>query len=209
MASTQDALYQCFIDEALVVVGENEGVELLEGRANQLEELFFGVGRKRIAALIVNAHNLLVARDDAGLHGGYPTSIGEDAALADFGCAQTGAERAACFVIVRLLVGLFPRGFPAANDTEELDAAAESREIGGHVSCASQTIRLRPEIHNRNRRFGREAVRSAPKIAIEHEIAEHADVNPAEARQQAFETGIELAKSGDMRLFSVTKIIPG
>ena len=153
MAGMQDTVGKAISDEPFVVVGENQCVKLLQGRQQQTEELLFRFRRECIAALVVNAHDLLVASDDARLHGGYTMRIGEHATLGNLRLAQTRTQRAARFVILRLLTALFLRALRAAHNSEDLDARTESRKIGSDVARASQTIGLRDKIHHGNRRL--------------------------------------------------------
>src|SRR5208283_598863 len=129
MAGVQDAFRKAIVDEAFVVVGENQRVELLQGRKQQTKELLFRLRSEGIAALVVNTDDLLVARDDACLYGGHAMDIGKNAALADLRRTQASTQRAASFVIQQFLPGLFLRGFSAAHDAEDLNVRAERCKI--------------------------------------------------------------------------------
>ena len=67
--------------------------------------------------------------------------------------------------------------------------STQRREVGGHVSGASEAICLRHEIDDRHRCFGREAGGCAPNVAIQHEVADYADAPTAQAANEPFQSG--------------------
>jgi hypothetical protein len=91
---------------------------MLQEGQQQAEELLLRFRCKRIAALVVNANDLLVAGDDACLYGGYALRIGKNAALADLGLAQASTQRAARFVIQQPATALTLLSFGAAYNSE-------------------------------------------------------------------------------------------
>jgi 3',5'-cyclic AMP phosphodiesterase CpdA len=131
-------------------------------------------------ALLVDADNLLVPGNHASFDRGHAARFRQDAAVSDFLLAKTGAENAAGFIIAQ-----FPGGVLSANNTERFNVCGETSEVGSDVSRSAQTVGLRSEVHNGDRGFGRETVGRAPKVAVQHQVAENSDVNLAETRQQA------------------------
>src|SRR5260370_16782024 len=80
-------------------------------------------------------------------------------------------------------------GFVIADDAEAFHTRAESGEIRRNVARAAEAFALLDEIDHGNGRLRREARGGAPKIAVEHEIAEDADAFPAKSRNQALQAG--------------------
>ena len=66
-----------------------------------------------------------------------------------------------------------PRGGAVrADDADERRPAAERGDVVRHVRRASQAHVLRLELHDRDRRFGRDARHAADDEAIEHDVAD-------------------------------------
>ena len=65
-----DVVGQRLREEALAVIGHDDAVERRDGAVERPHGAFGLFGGKRAAPLAVHAHHLLVAGDDAGLHGG-------------------------------------------------------------------------------------------------------------------------------------------
>lgn len=137
------------------------------------EKFFFGFGAERFAAFMVNTDDLLVASDDASFYRGDALGVGEDAFVDDVGGAETFLQGAA--------------GFVGADGAEDFHARAEGGEIGRHVAGAAEAFALLGEIDDGDGGLGREARGGAPKVTVEHEVAEDADAFAAQAREQAFE----------------------
>src|ERR1700757_2533265 len=133
---------------------------------------------------MINAHDLLVTGDDAGLNRCDPLRIRERSGVRNFCPAQTRAESSTSLVIPNL----FLRSFLAANDSKHLDLRPERSQIGCHISRSAETIGLRSKIHHRDRCFRRKAVRIAPEIAVKHEIAQHGHADLLESWQEALQS---------------------
>jgi hypothetical protein len=131
------------------------------------QEAFFGFRLQGLAALAVDAHHLLMARDDAGFHRGYTPRVGEHAFVNDAGVAQTLAQGRARFVI--------------SYRAEALHPCPEGAQICRYVACAAEAFALLNEIDNRDGGFRGKARSGAPKIAVQHEVAEDADAFSAQA----------------------------
>ena len=150
-----------------------------------MEELFFGFRRKRVATLVVDAHNLLVTSDDASLDGGFALRVGKHTGVIDTRFSEAAAEIGAAFVVD----DSFGADFLASENTEGLNGRAEGREIRSDVAGSAKTIGLRDKIDDGNRGFGGEASGTAKEVAIEHEIAEEGDAYLTEAGEKALESG--------------------
>src|SRR4029434_2069862 len=87
--------------------------------------------------------------------------------------AQARAERAAGFVLT--------------DYAEGLDSCADGGKVRCDVASAAETFTLLRKIHHRDRRFGRKSRGRSPKIAIEHQIAEHAHAKSLEFRKKALQ----------------------
>src|SRR5258707_206639 len=127
-----------------------------------------------------------MARNDARLHGGYAPRIGEDALVG--GGRGAGAISQSCGRVV------------GCDGAETFHARPEGGEIGGDVACAAEALALLDEINYGDGRFGRKARGGAPKIAVEHEVAENADALTAQAGDQALQPlGVTLDLTGHKR----------
>src|SRR2546425_6303866 len=79
---------------------------------------------------------------------------------------------------------------------ESFGLRTERREVRGNVARAAQTFTLLHEIHNGNCRFRRQTRRGSPKVAVQHQVAEHTHAFAAQARDQSFQTSYGI---GDIR----------
>src|SRR6267143_1664137 len=73
---------------------------------------------------------------------------------------------------------------------------AARSDICGPVPPPALALALLDEIHGGNGRFRREPRGRAPKVAIQHEIAEHADALAAQARDPSFHPGNGIGNVG-------------
>ncbi len=99
MAGVKNAIGKSIVDQTFVVVGKNQCVELLEGIEQGAKEFFFGCGSESIAALLINADNLLVTGDDASLNSGYALRISKQAEIADAASRRQARQNASGFII--------------------------------------------------------------------------------------------------------------
>ena len=140
---------------------------------------------------MIDAHHLLVPRDDSRLHRGDAFGIGDDAFSCDICSAQAFLQRASGLVI--------------PNHSKRFYFPAERRYVCGHVPGAAQAFALLHEIDNGNSRFRRKARSRAPQVAVQHQVAEHADALPAQARDQSLQPGNGVGNVGG---HEVSSIIP-
>jgi hypothetical protein len=136
-------------DYALVVIGEDEGIEGFQGRDQETKQRFLGVSRKSIAALVVNSDDLVVTSDDARLDGGDPVHIGKHTAVINSRAAQRAAKVRASFIIPHL----FRSMLCPADRTKRVNARSERGEIGGHIPGAAREVPLRDKMHDWYRSF--------------------------------------------------------
>src|SRR5258708_6708913 len=87
--------------------------------------------------------------------------VGDQAFVIDTGVVQAFAEGS-----TRLVV---------ADSAERFHARAQPRQIGRDVACPAQAFTLLDKIHDGNGSFRRKARSGAPKIAVQHEVAQDAD----------------------------------
>src|SRR5690348_16356066 len=82
------------------------------------------------------------------------------------------------FQILTLAAQRFTR-FISAYDSKGFDARAESSQIRRDVARASEAIVLLFELDDRHSRFRRDAIGRAPKIAIDHPVADYTETSSA------------------------------
>jgi len=157
MARAKNAFGEIVGDQAFVVVGESQGVEVFERGEQGAQDALFGFRPKRLAVLTVDAHDLLMARDNARFHCGNTPRVGEHALVDDTGVLQAFAQGS-----TRLVV---------ADSAERFHARAQPRQIGRDVACPAEAFALLDEIHDGNCGFRRKARSGAPQIAVQHEVA--------------------------------------
>src|SRR4029077_2153 len=136
MARAENALGEIVGYQAFVIVGENQGIEMFERGEQGAQDALFGFRPKRLAALAVDAHDLLMARDDARFHGGHATRVREHAFVNDAGVAQTFAQGRARFVI--------------PDNAEALPGCPEGAQFCGYVASPAKAFALLNEIDNRD-----------------------------------------------------------
>ncbi len=140
------------------------------------EALGFDGGRG-IAALDVEAEELLGAADDAGLGDGGERA-GDDAGGVDAGAVEDGGQ-----------LGLL--GVVAPEAAEE-GLAAEAGEVHGDVGCAACALVAAGVAEDGNRGFGRDALDVAVDVAVEHDVADDEDFELAEAALEQIQNGMKL-----------------
>ena len=110
-----------------------------------------------------------MASDDARFYGSDARGVSEHALVSDtFGgefLADCGGG----------LVGGFRRSLVGADGAEHFDLGAEGREIGGDVACTAEAFGLLYELDDGDGGLGGEARGGAPKVAVEHEVADYPD----------------------------------
>jgi len=133
---------------------------------------------------VIDANHLLVPRDNPRFHGGdsfespmMPLS------------AMLAARKHFCKA----------RPGSSLPITPNASRARQRGDICGYVPRPAQALALLGEIHDGNGRFRREPRGRAPKVAVQHEIAEHADALAAQARDPSFNRGTASAMLVDMR----------
>jgi hypothetical protein len=110
-----------------------------------------------------------MARDDARLDSGYTRFARDDSGIGNSGGAQAGTQGATRFIF--------------SDNAKRCDLRAQRSQICCNVSGAAKTFTLLGKIHDRNGCLRRQSRRCSPQIAIEHQIAKHADRAAFEPRQ--------------------------
>src|SRR5262249_23253469 len=85
--------------------------------------------------------------------------------------------------------GLIARIFFAANHAECFYACAECSKVRSNVSRAAEALTLLNKIHDRHSGFWGEARCRAPKVAVQHEVAEDADALAAQFWDKSSQAG--------------------
>src|SRR6266851_7884249 len=98
MASAEHSIGKRIGDQPLVVVGKHQAIEFLERRYQLAKDFFFQRRCDRLAPLVIKANNLLMARNDARLDGGYTRFARDDSSIGNSGSAQAYAQGAARFI---------------------------------------------------------------------------------------------------------------
>ena len=134
-----------------------------------VQALRFG-GWGCVAALDVEAKQLLGAADDAGLGDGGERA-GNHAYGVDAGSLEDGGEFSLLGVV--------------APEAGEKGLAAEAGEIHGDVGCAAGTLVAPGVAEDRNWSLGRDALDVAVDVAVEHDVAddEHLELTEAALEQ--------------------------
>src|SRR6266576_601291 len=125
------------------------------------------------------------------LHCGNALGICDYAFVRDIRRAETFLQR--------------PSGLIIPKHSERFHFSAERRYVCGHVPRAAQAFALLHEINNRNSRFRREPRSRAPQVAVQHQVTEHADTFPAQARNQSLQPGNGI---GNVGRHGISLVIP-
>jgi len=79
----EDTISKGIANQTLVVVGENQRVEFLEGRKNLPDQFSLGFRTEGIASFTVNANDVLVSCNNARLDSGQSLRISNDTFVPD------------------------------------------------------------------------------------------------------------------------------
>ncbi len=137
---------------------------------------------QRLAALVIDANHLLVPRDDPRFHRGDSFRIGDDAFVRNARGAKAFLQR--------------PPGLVISDDPERFHVRPECSDVCGNVARPAQAFALLNEIHHGNGRFRREPRGRAPEVAVQHQVAEHADALATQSRDQSFQPGNGIGNAG-------------
>ena len=121
-------------------------------------------------------------RNDTRFDRGDAFRIGDYAFVRDPRGAKTFLQRAARLIVSR--------------GAESLGLRTQCRDVRGNVSGAAEALALLHEVHDGDCRFRRQARRGSPKIAVQHQVAEHTHAFAPQARDQSFQTSYGI---GDIR----------
>lgn len=156
----------------LRIVGNDDGVDALSELAAHEGEEFVDVDLlKRLRALEVDAHHLLMSADDAHLR------------------RRRAARRHESRMVDTVFHELFLQGAAMvvlANKAREKRVAAKEREVVRDVRRAAERLLLARDVVDRHGRFGRDARDFAVVIFVEHNVA--CDEDPA-ARKTLLDEG--------------------
>src|SRR5262249_23346394 len=131
---------------ALVVVRQNQSVQLLHRVRKLAENLVFHLFAKRVPALLIQPHNLLVPRNDPCLHGSHSRNVPYNSLLFNSQFAHATAKRRSRFVI-----GILRR----ACHSKSFNAYTKRDKIGSHIACTAQKLLLLLKLDDRNGRLRR------------------------------------------------------
>ena len=133
-----------------------------EFRLQSGEQLAGQLCIQAVARFAVNADDLLLVRHDARLDAGMPRGIFHEAGAADILPGQKFLQ--------------FPAGIVIANRAEKFRGHIKRSQIARDIGRAAGHEALALEIHDRHRRFRRNARHAAPDELVQHHVAddEHA-----------------------------------
>ena len=183
-----DGVFVCEIDDrpaerggedALGVVGEDDGVDLGDEATDPFAKPLRVFGRGHIAALDVEPQQLLIAADDACLRDGRRGGR-DDADGVDTGTIEDGGELC--------LLGI---GAPKAG---EIGMAAEAGEVHGDVGCAARSLVPLGMAEDGDGGLGRDAVDFTGDVAIEHEVADDKHTELSKAAFKKVQSCVEIRK---------------
>src|SRR5580692_7188831 len=175
MRRTQNAVRKIVRNQSLVIVGKHQRIQTLQRIKQGTEQLLFRLQTQRLPPLLIHAHDLLMPCDDARLHGGHPLGIRNHSLFNNASRPQTLPQG--------------PSSLVGSNRPKHLDPRPQRRQIRRHIPCPAQTLALRNKIHHRHCRFRRKPRSRSPQIPVQHQIAKHTDVLPAQLRNEFFQTG--------------------
>src|ERR1700681_4101858 len=99
MRSAQNAISKIIGDQALVVIGDNQRIQILQRAEKKPEEFFLSLGAQRLAALVIDAHHVVVLWDNTRLYRGVAFRIDDDAFVRDVRGAKAFLQGAPGLVI--------------------------------------------------------------------------------------------------------------
>src|SRR5438445_13775156 len=108
-------------------------MQAIESFAYTIEDFRFNLGRNRIAFFVISTQHLLAMRDNACLGGGWSVLTGVSIQR-DARCGRNKIRQSGCLDVI-------------ANDASQVDSAAQVSQVSSYVSCASQGICLRTDLH--------------------------------------------------------------
>ena len=152
---------------ALVVVLEHECVGIGHRAIDRGEERLHFRSLKVGVDLLVHAHHLLSACDDARLGGGRSCRRDQT--------TRVGADREQHRTQLRT-------GRVVTECGDEFGPCAERCGVLRDVRRAAERMLALAHAHHRHRRFGRDAVDVAAQVDVEHRIAEDRDARPRSGR---------------------------
>ena len=158
---------------ALVVVLDEHRIGVRHGRVQLAEQLILGARRDRVLHFFIDTHHLLAAGGDARLRRGGARGGDDDVAVGEPVLCQLGAQRVASRVV------------PDHRDQPAL--GADRRHVRGYVGRPAQRGAPRVHRHHRHRGFGRDPLRVAREIDVEHRIAHDDDAPRRHLREQLLE----------------------
>ena len=142
---------------ALIVVLDQERVGVhhcpLELRGEQL----LGAPADRVVHLLVDPHDLLTPRHDPRLGRGGTRRLGDEVAVGEMVRGELAPQRVAARVV--------------ADHRHQARLAAHRRHVRRHVGGAAQGVPAAVHGHHGNGGFGRDALRVAHQIDVEHGVA--------------------------------------
>src|SRR5262249_32185407 len=154
-------------DQSLVVVGDHQRIELLQISKEGAQNLFLGTGVQWLAALVIDANDLLVARNDARLDCSHAPGVCDDPFVIDSGTAEALTQRPAWLI--------------SAGDAEGGNLSTQSRQVCRNVTRAAEAFTLTLVINNRDGGLRRQPGGGSPKITVQHEVANHSDAPASQA----------------------------
>jgi hypothetical protein len=163
-------------NDALGIIGEQTGIDLGQAFVDEGTETFFEGRRQELAAFVVESRHLLAVSDDARLGGGWPARIDEQARNVDAASRQRRAQAFARFI--------------AADDSRQEDFGAQAGGIGSGIGCAAGDEGALLHLDDGNGCFGREAVRGAPQVFVEHDVADHEQPHAGELLDESVHDGL-------------------
>src|SRR5260370_12581208 len=149
--SVEQAIGKSVPKQPFVIIGKHESIKLFQRSDKDAKKLLFRLLGNWITAFAVDAHNVLMLRDDAGLKRRHAIRIGNNPAVTNTQLAQAGVQCRAGFVR-----GVFFRIFAASRSSLRADYAenvhlrAERGDIDRHVARSAAAILLRYTISNPN-----------------------------------------------------------
>ncbi len=157
--SGNDGRQQGWDQDALAVVGEDDGIEAgkqgLEILPGFVEKPFRG----RLPIFTVNAHNLLIAAYDPGLDGGLAATVDEQAAGIDAQPVKFGFKGGPGTIL--------------AHQTQDFYLGTQTDKIVDDIAGAAQNLGLALDIDHHDRGLGRNPLNLAPDVFVQHKIADH------------------------------------
>src|SRR5258708_4569449 len=119
--------------------------------------------------------------DNACLGGGWPVLTGV-CMQRDARCGRNKIRQPGCLDII-------------ANDTSQVNIAAQVSQVSSYISCATQGVCLRTDLHHRYRGFRRDTSYSSPQILIQHNVTNNHNVAGWDDLHELLDTHNNLRKN--------------